>query len=234
MKKFSKILESNNNIITSIEEIFINLLDYDDSVINISEFQGYYNFNISIKSERNYMEFIKDLSVIDERLLDLDLHYVSMPEIKLAKGGGNIKIRYKLSKDFTNKNVSGYTEFKNYCSKVLGIYGIERGNEDLETESDSNFRINVIGSYDPSINGEYDGWEIEHFAENVEDFVKNYPGYEDFLRKLCKRKLNWSAHHGEKTSTEKYPMKFDKEGIEAVEKLLEMAKKFKDINVIKT
>jgi hypothetical protein len=110
------------------------------------------------------------------------------------------------------------------------------------------FRINVVDKDSgwPTLTDDKAGWSIEVDEDERDRFVAAFPGYEDFLKKLLSRQINYNLvwhlcsdegdrHHRisdpvklEEVNKKHNPMKFDKEGIEAVETLLEMAQKFPD------
>ena len=212
--------------------------------IEVSEFQGTYKVVLimpdNLTSKLDMMECIKDLSVADERIKDLGMSYdAGVTEINMVKA--EIRLMYKVGGTVVNKNIHGWKEFKSYCEKVLGIEGIE-GRDTLY------FRINVVDK-DSGWSGVPDekaGWSIEVDEDERDRFVAAFPGYEDFTKKLLSRQINYNLvwhlcsvegdrHHYISDPTkldaakrDHNPMKFDKEGIEAVETLVEMAEKFPD------
>ena len=248
MRKFSKILESaESDIVLDIRDILMDLKDVGFE-IEVSEFQGTYKVVLimpdNLTSKLDMMECIKDLSVADERIKDLGMSYdAGVTEIN--KFRAEIRLMYKVEGTVANKDIHGWKEFKSYCEKVLGIEGME-GRDPLY------FRINVVDKDNgwPGLPDDKAGWSIEvdeYPSDNEGDrFVAAFPGYEDFLKKLLSRQINYNLvwhlvsdegdrHHyisdPAKLDAAKKghnPMKFDKEGIEAVETLLEMAKKFPD------
>lgn len=247
MRKFSKILESlDSEIIKDIKDIFVEFSD-KDIIIKVEEFQGFFTISLDkrwsddVKSI-DHMQIVSELYISDSKLKKiLELEYISS-EINLSHF--YIKLKYALKNRDTliDKNVNNWKEFKSYCQNILKVDGIEAKNNDSYY-----FRINVA-SEEGFRNKEYFGWEISINDERQvpsnqsreEYFIKGYPGYEDFLRKVLKRKLNWNGVWGDLDgedhlkSTENNPLGFDKEGIEVVEKLLEMAKDFPSkIRVIK-
>jgi len=250
MRKFSKILESaDSDIVLDIKDILMDLKDVGFE-IEVSEFQGTYKVVLimpdNLTSNLDMMECIKDLAVADERIKDLGMSYdAGVTEINKYKA--EIRLMYKVGGTVANKDIHGWKEFKSYCEKVLGIEGME-GRDPLY------FRINVVDKDNgwPGLPDDKAGWSIE-VDENpsYERFVAAFPGYEDFLKKLLSRQINYSLvwhltsdegdskvfytlHHIsdpvklEEVNKKHNPMKFDKEGIEAVETLLEMAEKFPD------
>ena len=248
MRKFSKILESaDSDIVLDIKDILMDLKDAGFE-IEVSEFQGTYKVVLimpdNLTSKLDMMECIKDLSVADERIKDLGMSYdAGVTEIN--KFRAEIRLMYKVEGTVANKDIHGWKEFKSYCEKVLGIEGME-GRDPLY------FRINVVDKDNgwPGLPDDKAGWSIEvdeYPSDNEGDrFVAAFPGYEDFLKKLLSRQINYNLvwhlvsdegdrHHYisdpaklEESKKGHNPMKFDKEGIEAVETLLEMAKKFPD------
>ena len=229
MRKFTKILESlDSELVQDIKDIFVEFFDKGIDLKTIDEFQGIYKIHLS-KYKYGYIDhmfIIKELNICDDKLRNaLNLDYISS-EIKIEHDLIDIKLKYSLKEtdSLRSKDVNGWKEFKAYCQDVLRIDGIEGKNNDK-----SYFRINVV-SEEGFRNEEYFGWQIGGIDDiNEEDFIKEYPGYEDFLRKLLKRKLNWDGVWGRPLETkENNPLRFDKEGIEVVEKLLEMAKDFPD------
>ena len=248
MRKFSKILESaDSDMVLDIRDILMDLKDAGFE-IEVSEFQGTYKVVLimpdNLTSNLDMMECIKDLAVVDERIKDLGMSYdAGVTEIN--KFRAEIRLMYKIEGTVANKDVHGWKEFKSYCEKVLGIEGME-GRDPLY------FRINVVDKDSgwPGLPDDKAGWSIEvdeYPSDNEGDrFVAAFPGYEDFLKKLLSRQINYNfvwhlvsdegdRHHYisdpaklEESKKGHNPMKFDKEGIEAVETLLEMAKKFPD------
>lgn len=221
MRKFTKILESlDSEFIHDIKDIFVEFLD-KGFAIEVKEFQGFFTINLRSYNDIDHMYIVNELYISDNKLKKiLKLEYVSS---KINLNEFDIKLKYSLKNrdSLINKDVNNWNEFKSYCQDVLRIDGIEGKNNDK-----SYFRINVA-SEEGFRNKEYFGWEIGINDNNEEDFIKEYPGYEDFLRKVLKRKLNWDGVWDyDLKSTENNPLSFDKEGIEVVEKLLEMAKDF--------
>ena len=244
MRKFSKILESaESDIVLDIRDILMDLKDAGFE-IEVSEFQGTYKVVLimpdNLTSNLDMMECIKDLAVVDERIKDLGMSYdAGVTEIN--KFRAEIRLMYKVGGTVANKDIHGWKEFKSYCEKVLGIEGME-GRDPLY------FRINVVDKDSgwPGVPDDMAGWSIEVDEDERDRFVAAFPGYEDFIKKLLSRQINYNLvwhlvsnegdrHHYisdpvklEESKKGHNPMKFDKEGIEAVETLLEMAEKFPD------
>jgi len=244
MRKFSKILESaDSDIVLDIKDILMDLKDVGFE-IEVSEFQGTYKVVLimpdNLTSNLDMMECIKDLAVADERIKDLGMSYdAGVTEIN--KFRAEIRLMYKVGGTVANKDIHGWKEFKSYCEKVLGIEGME-GRDPLY------FRINVVDKDSgwPTLPDDKAGWSIEVDEDERDRFVAAFPGYEDFLKKLLSRQINYNLvwhlcsdegdrHHRisdpaklDASKKGHNPMKFDKEGIEAVETLLEMAEKFPD------
>lgn len=246
MRKFSKILESaDSDIVLDIKDILMDLKDAGFE-IEVSEFQGTYKVVLimpdNLTSNLDMMECIKDLAVADERIKDLGMSYdAGVTEIN--KFRAEIRLMYKVGGTVANKDIHGWKEFKSYCEKVLGIEGIEGADT-----FDLYFRINVVDKDSgwPGVPDDKAGWSIGIEGIDPNTFVAAFPGYEDFIKKLLSRQINYNfvwhlcseegdRHHHisdpvklEEAKKKHNPMKFDKEGIEAVETLLEMAKKFPD------
>jgi hypothetical protein len=214
--------------------------------IEVSEFQGTYKVVLimpdNLTSKLDMMECIKDLSVADERIKDLGMSYdTGVTEIN--KFRAEIRLMYKVGGTVANKDIHGWKEFKSYCEKVLGIEGIEGADT-----FDLYFRINVVDKDSgwPGVPDDKAGWSIGIEGIDPNTFVAAFPGYEDFIKKLLSRQINYNlvwhlcSDEGdrnhyisdpaklEESKKGHNPMKFDKEGIEAVETLLEMAEKFPD------
>ena len=245
MRKFSKILESaDSDIVLDIRDI---LMDFKDVgfEIEVSEFQGTYKVVLimpdNLTSNLDMMECIKDLAVADERIKDLGMSYdAGVTEIN--KFRAEIRLMYKIEGTVANKDVHGWKEFEAYCQKVLGIDGMEG------TQQSVYFRINVVDKDNgwPGLTDDMAGWSIDVEKEDHAAFLAQFPGYEAFLNKLLSRQINYNLvwhlvrdegdrHHHisdpvklEESKKGHNPMKFDKEGIEAIETLVEMAKKFPD------
>jgi hypothetical protein len=179
---------------------------------------------------------------VDERIKDLGMSYdAGVTEIN--KHRAEIRLMYKVGGTVANKDIHGWKEFKAYCEKVLGIDGIEGADT-----FDSYFRINVVDKDNgwPGLPDDKAGWSIDIDDIGPNTFAAAFPGYEEFLKKLLSRQINYNLvwhlvsdegdrHHYisdpfklEEVKKKHNPMKFDKEGIEAVETLLEMAEKFPD------
>lgn len=246
MRKFSKILESaESDIVLDIRDI---LMDFKDAgfEIDIVEFQGNYTIVLimpdNLTSKLDMMECIKDLAVADERIKDLGMSYdAGVTEIN--KFRAEIRLMYKVGGTVANKDIHGWKEFKSYCEKVLGIEGMEGADT-----FDLYFRINVVDKDSgwPGVPDDKAGWSIGIEGIDPNTFVAAFPGYEDFIKKLLSRQINYNfvwhlcseegdRHHYisdpaklEEAKKGHNPMKFDKEGIEAIETLLEMAEKFPD------
>ena len=248
MRKFSKILESaDSDIVLDIKDILMDLKDAGFE-IEVSEFQGTYKVVLimpdNLTSKLDMMECIKDLSVADERIKDLGMSYdAGVTEINKHKA--EIRLMYKVEGTVANKDIHGWKEFKSYCEKVLGIEGIQGADT-----FDQYFRINVVDKDSgwSRLPDNMAGWSIGIEEEDDAAFVAQFPGYEAFLKKLLSRQINydlvWHVVDGrdfvgrtgepldaaklEEIKKKHNPMKFDKEGIEAVETLLEIAEKFPD------
>ena len=242
MRKFSKILESaDSDVVLDIKDILMEFKDADFE-IDIVEFQGNYTITLTLPeqsiSKFDMMECIKDLVVVDGRLGDLGMSYhTGMTEINKSKA--KILLVYKMEGVVSNKDVHGWKDFKAYCEQVLGIEGIQGADT-----FDFYFRINVVDK-DSGWSGIPDdmaGWSIEVDEDERDRFVTAFPGYEDFVKRLLSRQINYNfvwhlVRPDERISDpvmledakkKHNPMKFDKEGIEAVETLIEMSKKFPD------
>ena len=183
------------------------------------------------------MECVSDIHVANKRLLDLGLNYIKSDGIILGQKSYNdlyshITLRYNNSSSVASKDVHNWKEFKLYVENVLGVTGIEG-----KLDDNSYFRIDIASEEEWRDVEEHHGWQIDinrDIDDAVEVFVAEYPGYEDFLRGVLKRRLDYDALWSKARGHEKEgirpgignPLKFDKEGIEVVEKLLEMAKKF--------
>lgn len=245
MRKFSKILESaDSDMVLDIRDI---LMDFKDAgfEIDITEFQGNYTIVLimpdQLTAKLDMMECIKDLGVADDRLKDLGMSYdAGVTEIN--KFRAEIRLMYKVGGTVANKDIHGWKEFKSYCEKVLGIEGMEG------TQQSVYFRINVVDKDNgwPGLTDDLAGWSIEVDEDERDRFVAAFPGYEDFIKKLLSRQINYNfvwhlcseegdRHHYisdpaklEESKKGHNPMKFDKEGIEAIETLVEMAEKFPD------
>lgn len=223
MKKFSKILEQKeNSLIEDIKFIFIELLD-NGFKIDIKYFQGLYIINLTTEKKINHMDLIKDLVVADNRLNDIGLQFDSSVNIILQAPIINnqslINLKYILNNrnSLLNKDINSWYEFKLYCNEVLKVDGI----------SSKDFRINVASREGWSAE-EYFGWEIEIYVDE-DEFISQYPGYEEFLKDILKRKLNYDGLWERPLKFNiNNSLKFDKEGIETVEKLIEMGEKFSD------
>ena len=250
MRKFSKILESaDSNIVLSIKNILIEFKDIGFE-ITIKEFQGNYTITLVMPeqstSELDMMECIKDLGVADDRLRYLGMSYEA-GTTQINKKKAEIRLMYKMEGTVSNKDVHSWKEFKGYCENVLGIDGIQGADT-----FDSYIRINVVEKDAgwPGLPDDKAGWSIGIEGIDPNTFTAAFPGYEGFIKKLLSRQINYSlvwhlcgtgqgVHISDPVKLEEAkkkhnPMKFDKEGIEAIETLVEMSKKFPDkIEIIK-
>ena len=248
MRKFSKILESlESEDALDIKDI---LMEFKDSGfdVKIDEAHGTYTVRLAaIGTEESHavqvdmIAIMEMLAVANGRIQDLGMRYEGGG---IRMGGGSsssnatINLQYRKEEFAASKDVHGWKEFKGYCEKVLGIDGME-GRGPLY------FRINVVDKDSgwPSLPDDKAGWSIEVDEDERDMFVAAFPGYEDFTKKLLSRQINYKLvwhlvrdegdHHHisdpvklEESKKGHNPMKFDREGIEAVETLLEMAEKF--------
>jgi hypothetical protein len=231
MIKFSKILEQKEStLIKDIEDIFIELVDLGFKM-DIKYFQGIYTIDMTSDKDFNHMEFIKDLSVADDRMNDIGLYFKSSGGILIKKEDTKIKsLKYFVKNQdslISKEDINSWFDFKSYCNDILGVDGIE-GRYTEDSDNKHSFRINVANIDGWRGSDDYFGWEIEIYSTE-EEFLKEYPGYEDFLRSILKRKLNYDGLWNRPLKSNiNNPLRFDKEGIEVVEKLLKMAKDFPD------
>lgn len=253
MRKFSKILESaESDIVLDIKDI---LMEFKDSGfdVKIDEAHGTYFAQLSAKGTPDapavnvdMMELMEMISVANERIKDLGMSYdAGSINISGKSNSSNafIKLQYRKEEFAASKDVHGWKEFKGYCEKVLGIDGIQGADT-----FDLYFRINVVDKDSgwPGVPDDKAGWSIGIEGIDPNTFVAAFPGYEDFIKKLLSRQINYNfvwhlcSEEGdryhyisdpaklEEAKKGHNPMKFDKEGIEAVETLVEMAEKFPD------
>ena len=237
MRKFSKILESiESDLVLDIKDI---LMDFKDVgfQIDVKDTHGTYTISMKFEGKIDVMECIQDITVANNRLNELGLSYQNSL-ISMNSDTHNIVLMYKKNDFLVSKDIHGWEEFKSYCQNILGIDGMEGNEQSIY------FRINVVDKDNgwPTLTDDMAGWSIE--VEKEEPFVAQFPGYESFLKKLLSRQINYSfvwhlvSREGDRyhyisdpvklaaVKKEHNPMKFDKEGIEAVETLLEMAEKF--------
>ena len=250
MRKFSKIVESlESEDVLDIKDI---LMEFKDSGfdIRIDESHGTYTVKLSAigteespAAKADMMSIMEMLSVANGRIADLGMRYdggsVRMSGSS-SSSNATIKLQYRKEEFSASKDVHGWKEFKGYCEKVLGIDG-------LQGVDDHYFRINVVDKDNgwPSLPDDMAGWSIDIYEEEDEAaFVAKFPGYESFMKKLLNRQISYNLvwhlvseegdrHHYisdpaklDAAKKAHNPMKFDREGIEAVETLLEMAEKF--------
>ena len=252
MRKFSKILESlESEDALDIKDI---LMEFKDSGfdVKIDEAHGTYTVRLAaIGTEESHavqvdmIAIMEMLTVANGRVEDLGMRYEGGG---IRMGGGSsssnatINLQYRKEEFAASKDVHGWKEFKGYCEKVLGIDGMEG------TQQSVYFRINVVDKDNgwPGLTDDMAGWSIDVEEEDHAAFLAQFPGYEAFLNKLLGRQINYKLvwhlvrdegdrHHHisdpAKLDVAKKghnPMKFDREGIEAVETLLEMSEKFPD------
>ena len=255
MRKFSKILESlESEDVLDIKDILMEFKDSGFDV-KIDESHGTYVVRLEAKgtpeapaAQVDMMSIMEMLSVANGRIADLGMRYEG-GGIRMNGGSSSsnatIKLQYRKEEFAASNDVHGWKEFKGYCEKVLGIDGLAGADT-----FDHYFRIKVVDKDAgwPGLPDDMAGWSIGIDEEDDTAFVAQFPGYEAFLNKLLSRQINYSLvwhlvseegdrHHladqhisdPAKLDAAKKghnPMKFDKEGIEAVETLLEMAEKF--------
>ena len=250
MRKFSKIVESlESEDVLDIKDI---LMEFKDSGfdIKIEEAHGTYTVQLfangteeSRAVQVDLMAIMEMLAVANGRIADLGMRYdggsVRMSGSSSSSNAA-IKLQYRKEEFSASKDVHGWKEFKGYCEKVLGIDG-------LKGADDHYFRINVVDKDNgwPGLPDDMAGWSIDIYEEEDEAaFATKFPGYEAFMKKLLSRQISYKlvwhvvdadeVASGERLDAAKLeeikkahnPMKFDREGIEAVETLLEMAEKF--------
>lgn len=254
MRKFSKILESlESEDVLDIKDILIEFKDSGFDV-KIDESHGTYVVRLEAKgtpeapaAKGDMMSIMEMLSVANGRIADLGMRYdggsINMSGSSSSSNAA-IKLQYRKEEFSASKDVHGWKEFKGYCEKVLGIDGMEG------TQQSVYFRINVVDKDNgwPGLPDDMAGWSIDVEEEDHAAFLAQFPGYEAFLKKLLSRQISYTLvwhlvseegdrHHladqfisdAAKLDAAKKahnPMKFDREGIEAVETLLEMAEKF--------
>lgn len=254
MRKFSKILESlESEDVLDIKDILIEFKDSGFDV-KIDESHGTYVVRLEAKgtpeapaAKADMMSIMEMLSVANGRIADLGMRYdggsINMSGSSSSSNAA-IKLQYRKEEFSASKDVHGWKEFKGYCEKVLGIDGMEG------TQQSVYFRINVVDKDNgwPGLPDDMAGWSIDVEEEDHAAFLAQFPGYEAFLKKLLSRQISYTLvwhlvseegdrHHladqfisdAAKLDAAKKahnPMKFDREGIEAVETLLEMAEKF--------
>lgn len=253
MRKFSKILESASGVQEEIKMVFVAFLDegFTAEIRQGSLGESYdlvleHSNRREIRSEIELMsEFLAALGRIEDMGFSSKLKYFRMgAEVWGTKSQQeSCKIEVYFTKEAPPaSSVSGWKQFKEYCENVLGIKGIEG------TSDDSYFRIDVVdkGGGWPGLPDQYAGWGLDIYDNTPEDFSRKFPGYEDFMLKLAKRKINWNlVWHLVSDENDRYsrnhiisdpdkleevkkghnPMKFDAEGIEAVKTLIEMSEK---------
>ena len=256
MRKFSKILESlESEDVLDIKDILIEFKDSGFDV-KIDESHGTYVVRLEAKgtpeapaAKADMMSIMEMLSVANGRIADLGMRYdggsINMSGSSSSSNAA-IKLQYRKEEFSASKDVHGWKEFKGYCEKVLGIDGMQG------TQQSVYFRINVVDKDNgwPGLTDDMAGWSIDVEEEDKAAFLAQFPGYEAILNKLLSRQISYTLvwhlvseegdrHHladqfisdAAKLDAAKKahnPMKFDREGIEAVETLVEMAEKFPD------
>lgn len=258
MRKFSKIVESlESEDVLDIKDILMEFKDSGFDV-KIEESHGTYTVQLAaIGTEESravqvdMMAIMEMLAVANGRIADLGMRYdggsVRMSGSS-SSSNATIKLQYRKEEFSASKDVHGWKEFKGYCEKVLGIDGLQGADT-----FDQYFRINVVDKDNgwPGLPDDMAGWSLGlEFEGDKANFLAQFPGYEAFLKKLLSRQISYTLvwhlvseegdrHHladqfisdAAKLDAAKKahnPMKFDREGIEAVETLVEMAEKFPD------
>ncbi len=228
IRKFSKIIESVEEDLTNdIKNVFIDIMD-EGVKIRVERYRSFYIIKLHGKKYSDALTILNDLVVATERVKLLGLKFIqSNTETDISIGKDisvYLKYQYGDVDESNNKDVKNWYEFKNYCNNVLGINGIKG---DL-------FRINVVSPEGFPDAVDYWGWEIDAGeGDDVEierEMVSEFPKYADFFKKILKRKINWAGawnRDGFKKS-DNNALRFDKEGIEVVEKLLEIVKEYPD------
>jgi hypothetical protein len=251
MRKFSKILESASGMQEEIKMVFVAFLD-EGFTAEIRQGSLGESYDVVLKHENRgeirseielMSEFLAALGRIEDMGFSSRLEYFRMGSEDISKKD-SCQIRVRFSKEAPPaSSVSGWNQFKEYCENVLGIKGIQGGDDD-----ESYFRIDVVDKDSgwPGLPDKYAGWGLDIYDATPEDFSRKFPGYEDFMLKLAKRKINWNlVWHLVSDENDRYnrnhiisdpakleevkkghnPMKFDADGIEAVKTLIEMSEK---------
>lgn len=255
MRKFTKILESANDPgIKHIRDCAADLTDLgirlDDT--NTSHLKrlpsGRYDLFATNDGDVDTLEVYNAFIAFTDRLGSEGMSIIRIDELKIKKNDVWIKLLIDApDSGIDESQVKDWASFKDYCESELGISGIE-GTEPW-------FRINVVDKKNgwPSLPEEKSGWSIEWNEDKLtaEAFAAGFPGFEDLFLKLAKRQINYSLVWHlvslndedtrsiikdpaklEEAQRSHNPMRFDKEGIDAIKGLLEAAKRYPEkINV---
>jgi hypothetical protein len=244
MRKFTKILESTEDSgYRHIKACSLELSDMGMDVEIERQPSGNYKFSASFNEYTGELfPLFEEINNFITKLQSEDMQVSRLESLRLQKGNAYVSMLIKIPDgNLSEDSIKDWKSFEEYCKEVLNVDGIEG--------TDSNyFRINVVDKKNgwPGLPDDMAGWSIEVDEDERDIFVAAFPGYEDFLKKLLSRQINYNLvwhlcsdegdrHHRisdpvklAESNKNHNPMKFDKEGIEAVETLLEMAQKFPD------
>lgn len=241
MRKFTKILESTEDSgYRHIKACSLELSDMGMEVNIERQPSGNYKFRAHCDYTGELFPLFEEINNFIAKLQSEDMQVSRLESLRLEKGNAYVRMFIKSpDANLGEDSVKDWKSFEEYCREVLNVDGIEG--------ADSNwFRINVVDKKNgwPGLPDDMAGWSIEVGDDDKDIFVATFPGYEDFLNKLLSRQISYNLvwhlcseegdrHHRisdpaklEEAKKKHNPMKFDKEGIEAVKTLLEMAEKF--------
>jgi hypothetical protein len=229
MKKFTQILESKQDLISSIEDVFWEFKDMSFDV-NINCVSNHYTIILKARKKQDWFQCFNNLHDSINKLSLLNLEYKSSNYISFGSNSSdypnisNVHLVFVKKGSLVSKDsINGWKEFELYCESVLGIKGIYS----------KHFKIEVFNQGRWGNIPNYEGFYIEHYYKSDDEFIEKYPKYESFLRKYLPYKVDWDLIHKQgdwhnredKETPELYPIPFNKEGIEVVETLMEMTKK---------
>ena len=243
MRKFTKILESTEDSgYRHIKACSLELSDMGMDVEIERQPSGNYKFSASFYEYTGELfPLFEEINNFITKLQSEDMQVSRLESIRLEKINVYVRMFIKSpDANLSEDSVKDWKSFEEYCREVLNVDGIEG--------ADSNwFRINVVDKKNgwPGLPDDMAGWSIEVGDDTDKDtFVAAFTGYEDFTKKLLSRQINYNLvwhlvsdegdrHHRisdpvklDEAKKKHNPMKFDKEGVEAVKTLLEMAEKF--------
>jgi hypothetical protein len=241
-----KIIKFNESL--SKEEIDDLLLDLRDSGYEVESdiYGGFVNITGKI-IEPDRIQFMRDIIELNNRMISIGYEYLNDNFfIFMTKENGNLYCKFRLKfKDkevSTNKDVNSFEEFKEYVEKVLDLKFYEWDTEvyipDLEGNQEYR-RTSPLLKLDvnktPSTSGNIPaGFTIGFEKGTLDDFISTY---KKELSQIVMTNDEWSAVNlwsvrddkkSEYQDTElvkrakSKQFKFDKKGIEVIEKCVEI------------
>jgi len=241
-----RIIKFNESL--SKQEIDDLLLDLKDSGYEVDSdiFQGFITITGKIFEPYDRIQFMKDIIELNNRMVSIGYEYLN-DKLDIHMGKINAKhycqfmLKFRDNEISVNKDVNSFEEFKNYVEKALGLHFYEWDTEVYIPDLDDNqeyqrtsplLKLDVHGEQQGSIpagftitfeKGSIDDISISTYRKRLSEIVMTDDEW-------CAVNL-WSVRDDEKSkykdpdlikSAESKQFKFDKKGIEAIEKCIEV------------